>query len=55
MFTLEITTDDDAVRQTPSAEIAEILRDTANRVESGITYSIIVDENGNSIGQFNLG
>lgn len=56
-FRLYIRTDNDAFADDPRPEIARILRDIANRVESGDDYHhyrTIFDINGNDVGRFAL-
>lgn len=56
-FTLEMTCDNDAFAHDIDAEIAVILRQVANRIESGDPYGTfrnIHDANGNIVGVYAL-
>lgn len=49
---LEINCDNDAFGDTPGIEVANILRDIADRVEEGATAGSGFDINGNTVGQY---
>ena len=56
-FTLQMTCDNDAFEAETDAEIVRILREVANRIERGDSYSTfrnIHDANGNIVGTFAL-
>lgn len=50
MFKLIIETDKDAFADNPKAEIARILRETADKLESGRYVNKLRDVNGNTVG-----
>lgn len=54
MFTLRIETDNEAFTDNPKAEIARILRETADRLESGRYVNKLRDLNGNTVGSAEL-
>lgn len=54
MFTLRIETDNEAFTDSPKAEIARILRETADRLESGRYVNKLRDLNGNTVGSAEL-
>lgn len=54
MFTLRIETDNEAFADCPKAEIARILRETADRLESGRYVNKLRDLNGNIVGSAEL-
>jgi hypothetical protein len=49
-FTLRIACDNDAFTDEPGAEVAELLRTAATRVEAGRTDATIQDTNGATVG-----
>lgn len=51
-FTLTIDTDNAAFDPDPAPEVARILRQTADRVEAGVTSGAARDINGNRVGTF---
>lgn len=51
-FTLSIDCDSDAFAADPTAEIARILRKTAQRLVSGADSGRLLDVNGNTVGEF---
>lgn len=53
-FTLTMNTDNDAFAADPTAEIARILRKTAQRIVNGTTEGRVLDVNGNTVGTFTL-
>lgn len=56
-FTLQLTAENAVFRNEPDAEIVRILREVANRIERGDSYSTfrnIHDANGNIVGTFAL-
>lgn len=54
MFTLTIDTGNDAFFLDTGAELARILRETADRLENGDTGAPVYDYNGNTVGRFEL-
>lgn len=52
MLTLRIKTTNDAFAEDPNAEIARILRSAADLVERGFSEGVLVDYNGNKVGEF---
>ena len=52
MFNLNLETENDAFKRRPLAEIARILRETADRVANGTDEGKIRDLNGNTVGTF---
>lgn len=54
MFTLRIETDNETFTDNPKAEIARILRETADRLESGRYVNKLRDLNGNTVGSAEL-
>lgn len=50
MFKIEFETDNSAFEDGGSYEVARVLKDIADAVESGITHDCIMDYNGNVIG-----
>lgn len=50
MFKLKIETDNAAFTDSPKAEIARILRETADKLESGVFVNKLRDYNGNTVG-----
>jgi hypothetical protein len=50
MFTLSIETDNAAFADDPKAEIARILRETADKLETGRYVDKLRDGNGNTVG-----
>jgi hypothetical protein len=53
-FSLKLNTDNDAFAEDPALEVARILREAADKLESGCTGSQLRDGNGNKVGQFTL-
>lgn len=56
-FTLQFAADNAAFEPDPNQEIARILREVANRIESGDSFNTfrnIYDANGNIVGVFAL-
>lgn len=51
-FKLEINCDHDAFLPDPRTEVDRILGDVAYRIANGIVASVIVDTNGNTVGQY---
>jgi hypothetical protein len=49
-FTLNIDLGNDAMQSGP--DVADALRDVADRVEQGHTFGKIIDGNGNTVGEF---
>lgn len=52
MFTLKIKTDNDAFVDSPSTELARLLREVADDIEAGTMSAKLVDRNGNIVGEF---
>ena len=53
-FTLKLNTDNAAFSYDAAMEVARILREAANKLESGFTDTKLRDYNGNVVGQFTL-
>lgn len=53
-FKLKINCDSDSLQVSPEVELSYILRDLAQRLEDGETYGVIQDDNGNTIGEYEL-
>lgn len=54
MFSVTLTTDNDAFSDSESMEVARILRDAAARIESGEMRGNLRDVNGNTVGAFSF-
>jgi hypothetical protein len=54
MFRLRLTTGNDAFDNGVAIEVARILRETADKLENGVTDSIVLDANGNRVGHYAL-
>jgi len=54
MLRLRINTDGAAFDGDGALEVADLLRDMADRVESGALDGTVVDSNGNTCGQWDL-
>ena len=52
MFTLFIETENDAFTNGESEEIARILKDLARQVENGTWCGVLIDINGNKVGNW---
>jgi hypothetical protein len=53
-FKMQFETDNAAFEGDPAPEIARILRQTAEAIESGCAHSLVKDVNGNTVGQWKL-
>lgn len=53
-FTLSIDMDNDAFTDDPNAEVARILRKTAQRIATGRDGGFAMDANGNSVGAWEI-
>jgi len=51
-FKLTLKLGNEAFSDDPSYEVARILREAAKRVERGDTESVLMDVNGNKVGEF---
>jgi len=51
-FKLEFNMDNDAFRFYPESTAAQMLRDMADQIESGLVFNTIRDINGNTIGKW---
>ena len=52
MFTLSIETENEAFTNDESHEIARILKDLARQVENGKECGVLIDINGNKVGNW---
>lgn len=54
MLTISFRTDNAAFDPHPSAEVARILHDVAERIDAGQTDGPAIDANGNRVGQWEM-
>ena len=53
-FTLEIESENAAFSESPEIETARLLRQTADRLETGDEYGKLMDYNGNGVGFWDM-
>lgn len=54
MFTMKIDSGNAAMVEAPESAVADLLRGTAAKVESGIQDGFLMDANGNRVGSYSL-
>ena len=52
MFTLSIETENEAFTNNEGEEIARILKEVASQVENGKKFGVLIDINGNKVGNW---